>query len=157
MNSHSNSCAQPSGSSNARRSSSMSTGSPMRTASWMVTRWHDQRDFSGTSRPPLPKCFSHSFQSTPCFPLGVVMRRTFFSPPRSGLVMEGSTARQVASGFSKKANSVRSRLAEKPRTVSGRPGTHTMRLLLPNSTVVDFSSVPAPPSRRSRRSVIANS
>jgi hypothetical protein len=44
-------------------------------------------------------------------PLGVVMIRTFFSPPRMGLVTDGSRARQVASGLSKKANSVNNTLA----------------------------------------------
>src|ERR1700722_5196629 len=61
-------------------------------------------------------------------PLGVVMRRTFLTPPLFALVMLGRIARQVASGCSKKANSVNNTFALKPRTVSGLPGTAMTRL-----------------------------
>jgi hypothetical protein len=70
------------------------------------------------------------------------MARTFFAPPRSGLVMDGSTARHVAFGSSKKPNSVRARLTEKPRTVSGRPGTAMMRVPLGITTLPLFISAP---------------
>ncbi len=133
------------GSSRDSRSSSMSIGRPSSTALAIVTTWQDQcclRPSLGLSR--LSLMILYVLAPRPVLPLGVVMRRTFFSPPRRGLVMEGRTARHVASGSSKNANSVRTRLALKPRTVSGRPGTARMRLPLSNVMEPDLSRVLGP-------------
>src|SRR5271157_1491574 len=70
----------------------------------------------GERTPALPtpigrKFFAQISWALLPMPLGVVMRRTFFTPPRSGFVTAGTMARQVCSGFSKKANSVKSTLA----------------------------------------------
>jgi hypothetical protein len=44
-------------------------------------------------------------------PFGVVMMRSFLTPPRRELATLAASARQVASGFSKNANSVNNTLA----------------------------------------------
>ena len=142
------SCAQPMGSSRDSLNSSMSMGSPSSTALAIVTTWQDQcclRPSTGWSK--LSEMILYVLAPRPVLPLGVVISRTFFSPPRRGLVMEGNTALQVASGSSKNANSVKTRLALKPRTVSGLPGTAKMREPLANVMEPDLSRVLGPSCR----------
>ena len=62
--------------------------------------------------------------------------------PFSGLEMEGRIAFHVAAGSSKNANSSIQMSAEKPRTVSGLPGTAMMRLPFLKTMVALFISAP---------------
>ena len=74
--------------------------------------------------------------------------------PFKGLEIEGRIAFQVAAGSSKKANSSIQMSAEKPRTVSGLPGTAMMREPFAKRMVAADISVPGL-SRSSRMSSTA--
>lgn len=110
------------------------------------------RGFSGSIVPPAVT-MSWKRLPRPLLPFGVEVMKAVLRP-LSGLEIEGRIAFQVAAGSSKKANSSIQTSAEKPRTVSGLPGTAMMRLPFRKRMVAEDISAPGA-SRSSSTSLMA--